>query len=69
PTADAYYLVAANYALVGQEAPAVDHLQRAIELNERLRLRARADDRFVRLEGAALRRLFETDLYRPPAAR
>lgn len=67
PSAEAWYLVAANYALAGRETPAVDHLRRAIEIDERSRLRARSDDRFVLLEGPAMRRLLETDLYQPPA--
>lgn len=65
-SAEAYYLVASNYALAGLAAPAVAHLQRAIGLNERLRLRARSDDRFLSLDDPAYTRLINTDSYSPP---
>jgi len=65
--AEAYYQVAANYALGGFEAPAIDHLRRAVELEERLRFRARSDNRFVLLQGEGFRKLLATDLYRAPA--
>ncbi len=66
-SADAYYLVASNYALAGLAAPAVDHLRQAITLNERLRVRARSDERFLSLGAPDYDRLVVTDLYRPPA--
>lgn len=65
--AEAAYLVASNYALGGFEEPAVQHLREAIRLDERLRLKARSDDRFVGLEGEAYRRLLTTDSYAAPA--
>ncbi len=65
-SADAYYLVASNYALAGLATPAVAHLQRAIVLNERLRLRARSDDRFLSLDDPAYVQLINTDSYSPP---
>lgn len=66
-SAEAAYLVASNYALGGYEEQAVRHLQEAVSLDERLRLRARSDDRFVGLQGEAYRRLLTTDVYVPPA--
>lgn len=66
-SAEAAYLVACNYALGGFEEPAVKHLEEAVKLDERLRLRARSDDRFVGLQGEAYRKLLTTDVYVPPA--
>ena len=65
-SAEAYYLVASNYALAGLAEPAVTHLQRAIGLDERLRLRARSDDRFLSLDDDAYTLLINTDSYTPP---
>lgn len=64
--AEAHYLVAANYALAGVQSEAVTQLRRAIELNERFRLRARTDERFVGLDAEAYRQLLTSDLYQPP---
>ncbi len=50
-TADGNYLVATNYALAGYAALAVEHLRRAVELDERSRLRARTDPNFSGLNG------------------
>lgn len=67
-SADGYYLVATNYALAGYEALASQHLRRAIELDERMRLRARTDPNFSPLaETPRFQQLLNTDLYRPPA--
>lgn len=66
-SADAQYLVASNYALAGLAEPAVNHLAKAIQLNERLRLRARSDDRFLSLDDPAYTRLITSDTYRLPA--
>jgi tetratricopeptide (TPR) repeat protein len=66
-SADGYYLVASNYALAGYAALAIEHLRRAIERNERARLRARTDPNFSTL--ATNRRflaLLSTDSYQPP---
>lgn len=66
-SAEAYYLVATNYAMSGYAALAVEHLRRAIEQEERSRLRARADANFVGLEAnPQFRELLAADLYRPP---
>jgi tetratricopeptide (TPR) repeat protein len=67
-SADASYLVATNYAMAGYAALATQHLTRAIELDERSRLRARTDANFATLAGQpAFERLLTTDSYRPPA--
>lgn len=67
-SAEGYYLVASNYALAGYEALAAQHLRRAIELDERSRLRARTDPNFAALADAPrFRELLATDLYEPPA--
>ncbi len=63
---EANYLVAANYALGNQEELAVEHLGRAIAQDERLRLRARTDDRFAALAGPRYAQLLQTDSYTPP---
>ena len=65
-SAEAYFLVASNYALAGRRDRALEHLRRAIELDERLRLRARADGRFLSLDGERFQRLMATDAYVPP---
>lgn len=64
---EAQFLVAANYALVGDEARAVDHLRRSIAAEERNRLRARRDERFASLASPPYLALLETDGYQPPA--
>lgn len=66
--AASHYLVAGNYALGNHEPQAVQHLRRAFELDERLRLSARTDNKFVLLQSEEYRRLLVTDLYRPPAS-
>lgn len=68
-SADAFYLVAANYALGGYEALAVEHLARAIELDEKMRLKARSDNKFVLLGSPQYHELLVTDRYTiPPGA-
>ncbi|MEM1246213.1 MAG: tetratricopeptide repeat protein [Acidobacteriota bacterium] len=67
PTADAYYLVATNFYLAGMEDFAVEHLERAIRLDEKTRLRIRGDATFRPLEqNPRLAKALTTDLYRPP---
>ena len=63
---EALYLVAANYALAGQAVHAVEHLRSAIAQDERLRLRARDDERFLTLNDLAYQKLLRTDSYKPP---
>ena len=65
-SADSNYLVASNYALAGRELEAVAHLRRAVEIDERTRLRARSDERFLAFESDEYRRLLTTDVYEPP---
>ncbi len=69
-SAEAHYLVASNYALAGYAALAVDTLRRAIQLDERTRLKARNDPNFSTLdENPAFVDLLATDSYRlPPGA-
>lgn len=67
--AEASFLIAANYAMLGLEGPAVSHLTTAVEADERYRLRARQDDRFSGLSGPTYRQLLTTDLWTPPADR
>lgn len=63
--AEALYLVASNYALSGAQDLAIDHLQRAIVANERMRLRARNDERFLQLQTPRYSTLLRTDSFRP----
>ena len=66
-SADAVYLVASNYALAGYNALALQHLQRAIALDEKVRRRARLDPNFGDLAGSAnYQALLATDKYQPP---
>lgn len=66
-SADAYYLVASNFALAGYSALAVQHLARAVELDERSRVRARADANFADLAASRpFLQLLETDGWAPP---
>ena len=65
-SADAYYLVATNYALAGAWELAVQHLEAAIRLDEKSRLRARTDANFGPLAGyQPFQSLLATDGYRP----
>ncbi|MEM9599166.1 MAG: tetratricopeptide repeat protein [Acidobacteriota bacterium] len=63
---EAHYLVASNYALGGVEHLAIEALGEAIRLDERLRMRARRDDRFLVLESLEYRVLLHTDAYEAP---
>jgi len=65
--AEAWYLVASNYALAGYAALAVQHLERAVALDERSRVRARTDANFADLaEHRGFGRLLTTDAWTPP---
>lgn len=67
-SADSHYLVASNYALAGFAAPAVDLLRRAIQLDEKSRLRARTDPNFGAIAAEpAYQQLMAQDPQRPPA--
>ena len=66
-SADASYLVATNYAMSGYVGLSLGHLRRAIDLDERSRLRARNDPNFEGLaENDQFQELLLTDGYRPP---
>lgn len=65
-TAEDYYLVAANYALGRVNDLAVKTLEKSIALDERMRLRARSDDRFLGVDTLEYRVLLFTDSYTPP---
>ena len=64
-SAEALYLVAANYALAGAQDSAIDTLEKAIRANERMRLRARDDERFLQLRTPRYSALLRTDSFRP----
>ncbi len=67
-SAEAWYLVASNYAIAGQSEAAVQHLARAFSIDERIRLRARTDANFTQLgEDSAFQALLNVDSYRIPA--
>ncbi len=67
-SADAWFLVATNYAHAGYAALALEHLGRAIELDEQSRLRARTDANFTDLAAnSSFQRLLVTDGWRAPA--
>lgn len=64
---EAFYLVATNYAMAGYAAPAIEHLRRAIELDEKSRLRARTDANFRELESNdRYQQILSTDSYQLP---
>lgn len=66
-SADSYYLVATNYAMAGYAGPAIEHLRRAIDLDEKSRLKARTDPNFREIEGnARYQQILRTDSYRLP---
>lgn len=69
-SAQSFYLVATNYAMAGYAGPAIEHLRRAIELDEKSRLRARTDSNFRELEGNnRFVEILSNDTYRiPPGA-
>jgi tetratricopeptide (TPR) repeat protein len=63
---NAWYLVATNYAFSGYAALAVEHLGRAIAIDERQRRRARVDPNFAELAGhRGFQQLLTTDGFRP----
>lgn len=65
-SAEAYYLVATNYALGGYEALAVEHLKRAVELDDRFRRDARVDPSFADLaDNPRFRDVLDRDTFRP----
>jgi tetratricopeptide (TPR) repeat protein len=65
--AGAWYLVASNYAHAGYAAFALEHLTRAIALDERTRARARSDANFADLAAnRAFQQVLSTDAYVPP---
>jgi tetratricopeptide (TPR) repeat protein len=67
-SAEAYYLVASNYAMAEYAALAIEHLRRAVEFDERFRLRARTDANFANLSSSLqFQELLATDTYRPPS--
>ncbi len=67
-SAGAYYLVATNFALAGYSALAVQHLARAIELDERSRVRVWSDANFSELAATpSFQHLLTTDSFIPPA--
>lgn len=62
------YLVATNYALAGYSQLAASHLERAIALDERMRVAARGDANFDPLsEQPAFRRLMDVEPAMPAA--
>jgi tetratricopeptide (TPR) repeat protein len=66
-SSEAFYLVATNYAMAGYAGPAIEQLRRAIEINEKSRLRARTDPNFRELESnARYQQLLNTDIYQAP---
>lgn len=66
-SADAYYLVASNYALASRWDLAVQHLEAAVRLDEKSRRRARVDPNFGPLGGyQPFQVLLETDSYAAP---
>lgn len=66
--ANGFFLVAKNYALAGYEALAVEHLRRAIELDERARVQAKADPAFAEVKaGTRFQALINTMGFRPAA--
>lgn len=66
-SAEAFYLVATNYAMAGYAGPAIEQLRRAIELDEKSRLQARTDPNFRELESnARYQEILNTDIYQLP---
>ncbi len=67
---ESFYQVASNYALANDPATAIKLLQQAVSLDERIRLRIRADVQFDYYQsttvGDAFRLLLNTDTYLPP---
>ena len=69
-SADAFYLVASNYAMAGYAGLAIQRLQRAIVLDEKTRLRARTDRNFAALaSNPRFQEILANDTYSlPPGA-
>ena len=66
-SADAYYLVATNFAMAGYSAFAAQNLGRAIGLDERSRVRARSDANFGELAATRpFQLLLTSDTFVPP---
>ncbi len=65
-SAEAYYLVATNYAIGDVEHLAIEALEAAISQDEKMRLRARRDGRFVAMDSLEYRVLLNTDNFVPP---
>jgi tetratricopeptide (TPR) repeat protein len=64
----AQYMVARNYALAGYAGLAVQHLQQAIALDERMRAAARGDANFTELQSnGRFQQLLAVDGYQLPA--
>ena len=67
-SAEAWYLVATNYAFSGYAALAVEHLARSVQLDERRRALARTDANFAALAGnRAFQQLMASDSFVPAA--
>jgi len=65
-SAEAYFVVARNYAMAGLAGPAIEHLKQAIQLDERVRLQARTDPNFQDLESnRRFQDLLLTDTFQP----
>ncbi len=68
PTADANYLVATNFALADMDDFALEHLERAIALDQTTRMRIRSDPTFrVLAQDPRLAKALNTDTYVIPA--
>lgn len=65
-SAEAHFLVATNYAIGDLEHLAIEALEEAIRQDERMRMRARRDNRFLTLDSLEYRVLLNTDDYVPP---
>lgn len=66
--AEGLFLVAKNYAGRGYTEPAVEHLRRATEIEERYRVVARTDPAFDPISSSeAFQEVLKRDVYSPPA--
>jgi tetratricopeptide (TPR) repeat protein len=66
-SANAYYLVATNYAIVARWDLATQHLEAAVTLDERIRIRVRTDPNFSDMSDyAPFDALLKRDDFRPP---
>jgi tetratricopeptide (TPR) repeat protein len=67
-SANAYYLVATNYAIAARWDLATQHLQAAVGLDERIRRRARTDPNFTDMaQYSPFDTLLKEDSYRAPS--